>query len=86
MIPMQGSGAMRPDSHYAQIIKETRGMSCPKCNPALDDPDYVTGDRECLKYLIWDRKCRNCGTQLTDLGVMEDPRLATSDTTEEEGV
>jgi RNase P subunit RPR2 len=49
--------------------RETRMLTCPKCDTQLKDPDRVSGYQSSLKYLVWGIKCRNCGTQLVDLGV-----------------
>lgn len=52
--------------------KEIRAVSCSKCNPKLDDPDYVSGYAGYLKYLLFGRLCRVCKSELVDLGVVED--------------
>ena len=50
-------------------VPEKRGLTCPKCNPELDDPDIISGYKDSLKYLIFDHfKCKNCGTTLVDIG------------------
>lgn len=48
--------------------RETRLITCPKCDPKKQDPDKVTGDKDSLKYLIAMRNCKICGTLLVDLG------------------
>ena len=54
--------------------KETRLLSCPQCNPKLDDPDRITGFKDSLKYLVFGKKCKVCGTELIDLGVINEPQ------------
>jgi hypothetical protein len=55
--------------------RETRAITCPKCNPALDNPDHVTGWPLSLKYLVFGLKCGVCGTELLDLGVALNAKL-----------
>ena len=49
---------------------EIRAISCSKCDPDVKDPEFVKGDGY-LKYMLYERKCRVCGTVLTDLGKVD---------------
>jgi len=51
----------------------THHVTCPKCNPEMDDPDVVRGYAGTLKYMLLGRTCRNCGTELVDLGPIKAP-------------
>jgi hypothetical protein len=56
-----------------ELPKETRAITCPKCDPERNKPDYIQGWRDSLKYLIFDSlRCRICRTTLIDLGTVPD--------------
>lgn len=49
--------------------EEIRAITCPTCDPMHENPDYLKGFGDSLKYLIFDSlTCRHCGAKLIDLG------------------
>lgn len=51
---------------------EFRAFCCPACDPRMEDPDIMKGKYGALKYLMYGRKCRHCGTAVRDMNVSED--------------
>lgn len=51
--------------------RETRAITCPKCDPTQATSDKMEGWDLSLKYLLFGQKCRVCGTELVDLGVID---------------
>lgn len=64
---------LREDAHLLVRFapNEIRAITCLGCNPKGDDPDYVRGFRDSLKYLVFGRECSRCGTALVDLGPVD---------------